>query len=218
MVATVKVQEVTGASATYTNLANNGIRLMTIDAATLDPAQTTNPVIIPAGATSGYKSGAFNYSFWKSVCLNFTGAGTEIITNIKHYSNGDITGTWTFGTNGQMQRGRKDVAGNKGTVDQGCPAANYAQSGFGNGAVGTSGAPIADSVDGHPYYNGGGNDGVADLNSDTSGSPALVDGTGATPIGAGFTCKMLVLQVKVEYTATQGTQTARTLTWQYDES
>lgn len=216
MVATVVVQEKTGAAGTATNLLNNGIRLMTTDATTQNPPQTTNPVIIPANATSGYKSGAFNYSFWKHVCLNFTGAGTEIITNIKHYSNGDFAGNWTYGTNGVMNRGKKN--GTKGTTDQGCPAANYAQAAGGNSVIGTTGDPIDDSIDGHAYYKSGGGDGVANLGSDTSGSPAAIDLTGASPIGAGFTSKSIVLQVKVEYTATQGTQPARTLTWQYDES
>lgn len=217
MVATCVIQEVigTGGGQAAQNLANGQVRLMTTDAYTSATPQTTNPVIIPAAAGQGYGSGNFNYSFWKSVCLNFTGAGTENIQNIKHYSQGDITGSWTFGSNGQMQRGRKDVAGNKGTVDQGCPAANYTQA---NGTTGITGYPITDGTHGHSYYNGGGNDGVADLNSDISSLPAAIDLTGSTPIGAGFTSKMIVLQVKVEYTATQGTQTAKTLTWQYDES
>ena len=207
MTATVVIQEVTGTTVTYQTVTNR-TRLMTIDAfTTQSSAQTSNPVIIPAGAGQGYSSGDFNFSFWKSVCLDISGSGF-IITNINHYSNGDITGTWTFGTGGALNRGSK--TGAKGSVAQGCPTANYAQA---TGTIGTSGNPIDNVTLGHPYYNASG--GVADVNSDTSVSLALMD---AGPYSTASKSNMVVLQVKVHYDATQGTQTAKTLTWQYDES
>lgn len=207
MVATVVVQEVTGTTVTYQTVTNR-VRLMTIDAATnQSTAQTSNPVIIPSGAGAGYGSGDYNYSFWKSVCLDISGSGF-IITNINHYSNGDITGTWTFGTGGALNRG--SITGSKGSVAQGCPTANYAQA---TGVIGTSGDPIDNAGNGHPYYKSSG--GVADVNSDTSASLALMD---AGPYSTASKTNMIVLQVKVKYDGTQGTQTARTLTWQYDES
>jgi hypothetical protein len=204
MVATVVVQEVTGASVTYQTVTNR-VRLMTTDAFTNQTtAQTTNPVIIPSGAGAGYGATDWNYSYWKHVCLDFAGSGF-IITNINHYSNADIT--WTFGTGGALNRGCKN--GTKGTVAQGCPTANYLQA---VGTAGTTGNPISTS---HTYYNGGGGDGVASVNSDTSASLALID---AGPISAAGKSNMIVLQAKVGYDSTQGTQTAKTLTWQYDES
>ena len=212
MVAIVTIQEVTGATATYTNLANNAIRLFTTDATTSNPPQTTYPVIIPASSTGGYSSGPENYSYWKTVCLLLTGVtGLEIISNILHYSNGDITGSWTFGTNGQMQRGM--INGTKGSVAQGCPPASYQQAA---GTQGTTGYPITDSVHGHAYYKTSPN-GVADLNADTSASPALMD-AGPYTLSSPVNCNAVVLQVKVDWTATQGTQPSKTLTWQYDES
>ncbi len=219
MVATATIQEVTGSGAgVATNILNNAIRLFTIDQTTANPPQTTYPVIIPANATAGYKGGPTNYSFWKSVDVLFTtgGSGAEIISNIKHYSNGDITGSWTFGTNGQMSRGAKN--GSKASVPQGCPAANYAQAtALGAGAaIGIGGDPINDSTKGHPYFQAAG-DGVADLNADTSVLPALID-SGPYTLSSPATCYEIVLQVKVDTTATQGTQASKTLTWQYDES
>lgn len=206
MVATVVIQEVTGTTVTYQTVTNR-TRLMTVDAFTNQvTAQTSNPVIIPAAAGAGYASGNFNYSFWKSVCLDISGSGF-IVTNINHYSNGDI-GTWTFGTGGALNRG--SITGAKGSVAQGCPTANYAQA---TGVVGTSGDPIDNAGAGHPYYKSSG--GVADVNSDTSGSLALMD---AGPYSTANKSNMIVLQVKVGYDGTQGTQTAKTLTWQYDES
>jgi hypothetical protein len=183
---------------------------MTIDAFTNQTtAQTTNPVIIPSAAGAGYGAGNFNYSFWKSVCLDISGSGF-IISNINHYSAGDI-GTWTFGTGGALNRGQ--ITGAKGSVAQGCPTASYAQATYAGGAIGTSGDPIDDVTNGHPYYKSSG--GVADVNSDTSVSLALMD---AGPYTTASKSNMIVLQVKVGYDGTQGTQTAKTLTWQYDES
>ena len=207
MVATVVIQEVTGVTVTYQTVTNR-VRLMTTDAFTNQVTpQTTNPVIIPSAAGAGYGSTNWNYSFWKSVCLDISGSGF-IISNINHYSNGDITGTWNFGTGGALNRGQ--ITGSKGSVAQGCPTLSYAQA---TGVVGTSGDPIDNAGAGHPYYKSSG--GVADVNSDTSVSLALMD---AGPYSTATKSNMIVLQVKVGYDSTQGTQTARTLTWQYDES
>lgn len=175
---------------------------MTIDAFTNQAtAQTTNPVIIPSAAGAGYASGDFNFSYWKSVCLDLAGSGF-IITNIKHSSDGtiNVAGGWTFGTGGMLQRGNKDAG------DHGCPTANYEQA---VGSAGTTGNPIDVS---HPYYSSETTP-VADVNSDTSG--VVIDSTSHSAAGKS---QMIVLQVKVCYDATQGTLPAKTLTWTYDES
>lgn len=206
MVATVTVTEMTGAGPTYTPVDGVGadpsvVRLFAADQATANPAQTTNPVIIP--------SSSFNYSYWKHVCLNLAGSGF-IVSNIRHYSNGDIT--WTFGSGGAFNRGKKN--GDKTAVAQGCPQGNYQQAG---GSAGVTGYAIDVAVNGHAYYNGGGGDGVASVNSDTSASPALIDS--ASYAAAGYT-NAVVLQVKCDTVANgavQGHQGPNTLTWKYDE-
>jgi len=208
MVATVLVQEVTGgtdANPTYQTVTNR-VRLMTTDAFTNQTlAQTTNPVIIPSAAGAGYGSTDFNYSYWKHVCLDIAGSGF-IITNIKHYSNGDInspsSGYWTTGTGGGLYRGNRDAG------DIGCAAADYIVA---VGTAGTTGNPISVS---HTFYSGQTTP-MLDVNSDTSGSAPVVDSVEHSTAGKS---KMICLQAKVCYDAVQGTQTAKTLTWQYDES
>lgn len=208
MVATVVVQEVTGgtdANPTYQTVTNR-VRLMTTDAFTNQTtAQTTNPVIIPANGTAGYGGGAFNYSYWKHVCLDIAGSAF-IITNIKHYSAGDINtpsaGFWTTGTGGGLYRGNMDAG------DIGCNAANYIVA---VGTAGTTGNPISAS---HTFYSGQ-TTSMLDVNSDTSGAAPVVDSSSIVAAGKS---KMICLQAKVCNDAVQGTQTAKTLTWQYDES
>jgi hypothetical protein len=197
MVATVTVQEVTGASGSkvYTSITNK-VRLFTSDLATnQDTPQITYPVPIP---TSG-----FNYSYWKHVCLDVSGTFTKV-DNIRHYSDGAIG--WNFGASGELRRGNRDSG------DKGCPTANYEQAA---GTEGTTGYSIEDASNGHDYFNGQTTKTVA-LQNDTSGSPAMVDSTGLTSAGKS---KAIVLQVKVDTAANgalSGVQTAETLTWRYD--
>ena len=209
MVATVSVQEGTGSSVSWTTITNR-VRLFASDLATNQTtAQTSSPIIIPSAAGQGYNSGNFNYSFWKHVSLSISGTFTTV-SNINHYSSGSIA--WTWGTSGQLRRGM--INGTKGSVAQGCPVVNYTQA----TGTGNSGYPIegnGSGSNGHPYYDTSPN-GIADMNSDTSGSLALID---AGPYTTTTTAtNSVVLQAKVGYDATQGTQTAVTLTWQYDES
>lgn len=196
MVATVTVQEITGAagSKTYTSITNR-VRLFTSDQATNQSTpQTTYPVPIPAAS--------YNYSYWKAICLDLAGSGFTI-TNVRHYSDGAIG--WNFGTGGELRRGNRDAG------DKGCPDASYEQAA---GTEGTTGYSIEDASNGHTYYKSQTTP-TADVASDTSGSPATIDsGTHTTAEKT----KHVVLQVKVASDATQGTQTAETLTWKYDES
>jgi len=197
MVATATVYEITGASGskTYTSITNR-VRLFSADQATNQGTpQTTNPVVIPASN--------YNYSYWKAVCLLLSGSGFTV-SNIRHYSNGDVTSTWQMGTSGRLQRGNRD------TGDKGCPDGDYAQAG---GTVGTTGYDIADPTNGHWYFKGQ-TTSEADVNSDTSGSPATIDSATYTTVS--YT-NHVVLQVRITNNATQGTQTAVTLTWMYDE-
>jgi hypothetical protein len=198
MVATVTVNEITGTSGSkvYTPITNR-VRLFSDDVATNQSTpQTTNPVVIP---TSG-----FNYSYWKAVCLDLAGSGFTI-NNIRHYSAGDIN--WTFGTGGQLRRGNRDAG------DMGCPDASYQQA---SGSAGVTGYAIEDASgsNGHAYYKSQTTP-IADVNADLVGSPPVIDSTSHT---SAEKTKHVVLQVKVFTDATQGTQTAKTLTWKYDES
>lgn len=191
MVATVTVKRMTGAGPTYTTVA--AVRLRTDDANTAD---ATNPIPIhPSGV------GNFKYSYWASICLDLAGSFTQI-DNVRHYSDGTIG--WNYGTSGELRRGNRDAG------DHGCPDGSYEQAG---GTPGDTGYTIEDAVNGHGYYKAQGTP-TADIANDISGSPATIDST--THGSAGKT-KHIVLQVKVDGDATQGTQSAETLTWIYDE-
>jgi len=190
MVATVNVQRITGPSGSKVYTTVTSVRLRTDDANTAD---TTNPIPIP--------SSSFKYSYWASICLDLSGTFTKI-NNVRHYSDGTIG--WTFGTGGELRRGNRD------TGDKGCPDASYQQAA---GAVGDTGYSIEDATNGHAYFNGQTTKTV-NIQNDVVGSPATIDsGDHTTPEKT----KHVVLQVKVASDATQGTQTAETLTFKYDE-
>lgn len=197
MTATVYVMEITGASGSkvYTTITSK-VRLFSDDVATNQTTpQTTNPVVIPASG--------LNYSYWKAVCLYLTGTGFNI-NNIRHFqaSGTPIKSVWALGTSGKLQRGDRDAG------DKGCPDGDYAQS---VGVAGTTGYAIDDVSHGHSYYLGQTTK-TADVDSDTSG--IVIDS--ATYTSANYT-KHIVLQAVVDTNATQGSQTAVTLTWKYDE-
>ena len=194
MVATVTVVEITGSGPTYTTITDR-VRLFTADQPTTQGSpQTSYPVPIPPSS--------FNYSYWKAICLNLAGSDFTI-TNIRHYSDGAIG--WNFGASGALLRGARDAG------DQGCPDGSYVQA---SGTQGTTGYYIGDGSNGHTYYKSQSTPTV-NINGDTSGSPATIDSTTHT---VAERTKHVVLQVKVGSDATQGTQTAETLTWKYDES
>ena len=190
MVATVNVQRITGPAGSKTYTTVTAVRLRTDDANTAD---TSNPIPIPS---SGY-----NYSYWASICLDLSGTFTQI-SNIRHYSDGSIG--WTFGTGGELRRGNRDSG------DHGCPDASYQQA---SGTAGTTGYAIEDATNGHAYYNTQTTK-TANVANDTSGSPAIIDSSTYTAAGK---TKHIVLQVKVASDATQGTQSAETLSFKYDE-
>jgi len=200
MVATIKVQEVTGTSGSKVYTDNGAsatkVRLFTKDQATNQTTpQITYPVPIPS---SGY-----NYSYWKHICLDVSGSFTKV-DNVRHYFDGAIG--WNFGSGGQLRRGNKD------TGDIGCPTANYQQA---LGTEGVTGYTIEDADNGHAYYKGE-SSAVVNASSDTSPNGCTVDSTGVTTAGK---TKMLVLQVKVDTAgngAISGVQTAETGTFKYD--
>lgn len=197
IVATIKVQELTGAtgSKTYTDngAGTTTVRLFTADQATNQTTpQITYPIPIPAAG--------FNYSYWKHVCLDVSGTFTKV-DNIRHYSDGAIG--WAFGSGGALNRGNRDSG------DKGCPDASYMQA---TGTAGTTGDELGAT---HTYYSGQTTKTVS-VASDTSASPATIDSTGVTTAGK---TKGVVLQVKVDTAAngaTSGVQTAETLTFKYD--
>lgn len=195
--ATVVIDELTGSSPDVQAVTK--VRLFSADVATNQVTpQTTNSVVIPA---AGY-----NYSYWKAVCLEITAGSGYSVTNITHKSAGDIA--WAFGSGGQLRRGNRDAG------DHGCPDVSYQQAG---GVAGTTGYAIEDAtgVQGHAYYKAQTTP-TADVNADTV---AIVIDSG-TYTSTGRT-NHIVLQVKVDTVANgavQGTQTAKTLTWAYDES
>lgn len=185
MAATVNVQEANGATPTYNTV--TAPRFCTDD--NYNPG-SANPIPIPAAA--------FNYSFWKHLCLEFTGTFTSC-SNIRHYCDGTIG--WTLGTAGEVRRGNRD------TPPHGCPSGSYDQA---TGTVGTTG----DDLETHTYYSAQ-TVKTIDIEGDVVGTPASIDdSTYTTP---GDRSYFIVLQVKVDTDATQGAQTAEQFTFLYDE-
>jgi hypothetical protein len=178
MVATVKVQQITGPSGskTYSDITAS-TRLQTKDQ--FAPSDTNYPIPIP--------SSGFKYSYWASICLDLGGTFAKI-NNVKFWSDGSIG--WTFGTGGELRRGKRDSG------DQCCPDASYQQAA---GTEGDTGYPIEDATNGHAYYKGQGTP-TQNVNNDTSGSKCQVDTTDYTSAGK---TKHIVLQVKIASDATQ---------------
>lgn len=196
MVATVGVYQATGGSdgtPGSEDEVETSTRLQTKDQ--FDPTAENYPIPIPESD--------FNYSYWAHVYLKITSAPSVKINNVRFYSDGAIG--WNYGTSGELRRGNRDAG------DVGCPMdASYDVA---TGTEGTTGHTIEDAVNGHTYFNGQSTK-TADVESDTSGSPATVDSSDHTTTGK---CKAVVLQVKVDTDATQGEQSDETLTFKYDE-
>jgi hypothetical protein len=192
MVATVKVQQITGPSGskTYSDI-DTSTRLQTKDQ--FDPADTSFPVPIPG---SGFK-----YSYWASICLDLAGDFTKI-NNVKFWTDGSIG--WTFGTGGELRIGNRDSG------DIGCPDASYEQAA---GVEGDTGYTIEDATNGHDYYKGQSTP-TKNVEDWTSGGKATVD---SGDHESAEKTKHIVLQVKVDADATQGEQSDETLTLSYDE-
>ena len=193
MVATVNVQEYNGSGPTATVITQG--RYCTMDS--YNPG-LSNPCVVP---TSDY-----NYSFWKSHNIAFSGDFTQI-SNIRWYTSGSVRTNWALGTNGGL------FVAVKSTGDNGCPVASYDQAA---GTVGTTGYAIDDVTNGHTYYKSGTSNHAVPVDADTyvSGSTLLVDSTAYTSAGVS---KLVVTQVKIATDATQGDKAAETLTFRYDE-
>lgn len=186
MVATLDVQRALGTATTPNWTTITVCRLKTAN----DNAQDNNdPIPIDT---------VLRRSYWASIRLNITGTFTEV-SNIRHHSDGAIG--WTYGTAGKLKRGNRD------TGDKGVPNASYEQ------ATGTQGTTGNDLEASHTYYSGQ-TVKSTNINSDTSGSPALID---STAYSSPSPTKHVVLQVEVDTDATQGEQTDETLTWLVDE-
>lgn len=185
MTATATVQEANGAGPAYNNITN--ARFNTNDV--YNPG-SSDPIPIPAAG--------FNYSYWKHICLQFTGTFTSI-DNIRHYCDGTIA--WTLGTAGEVRRGDRDAG------DVGCPPGSYDEA---TGTPGTTG----DDVETHTFYAGQTSKSTP-LTGDTAPEGATIDSNAYT--SADDRCYFVVLQVKVDTDATQGTKTTEQFTWKYDE-
>ena len=161
MAATITVVEATGVGPSYTTITNR-VRLFTSDLTTdQGTPQITYPVPIP--------SSDYNYSYWKHVCIQVAGIFTKV-DNVRHYCDGGIG--WNYGTGGELRRGNRDSG------DKGCPTGDYDQA---TGTESTTGHTIEDGANGHTYYKGQ-TAPTADVESDTSGSPATIDSTGLTSL------------------------------------
>jgi len=193
MVATVKVQEVNGASPTYTDKSvASPARFCTMDSAT---PGTSNPCVIPPG-------GQTYYSYWKHFCLDLAGTFTKI-NNVRAYSDGKID--WQLGTGGMVMVAKRDSG------DHGCPiATDYQQAA---GTQGTTGYYLKDGTNGHAYYKGQTVE-PADFAGYTSGAPITIDTTDHT---SAEKTKAMVMQVMIKDDATQGEKADETFTFLYDE-
>lgn len=152
-------------------------------------ADLTNPCLIDS---------VLRRSYWASICLLLGGTFSQV-SNIRHYCDGTIG--WTLGTSGKLKRGNRDSG------DHGVPDGSYVQ------ATGTPGVTGNDLESSHIYYSGQTTKSV-NITTDTSGSPATIDSTAYV---AGGRTKHIVLQAEIDTNATQGVQTAETMTFIVDE-
>lgn len=188
MVASTSIWEINGAvSGTFTILTSARYSLSDNEA-----PGTNNPVPIPS---TGY-----NYSFWKHHVLNFTGTFTQV-NNIRWYTDGTIG--WNLGTSGLL------LVGTRASGDAGAPVST--------GYVRASGSTTTGvwAMSGHTYYQQAVTSGNL-INAATYvvGAPLTIDSQ--TYATSGFS-KAVITQVSVDTNATQGTQSAETVTFRYDE-
>jgi hypothetical protein len=185
LVATYEIVRVTGSGPTLTVVSN--VRLRTDDANTAD---LTNPCKIKAVKTR---------SFYAHIGIRPQGTFAQV-SNIRHHSDGAIG--WTMGTTGKLKRGNRD------TGDHGVPLGSYDQA---TGSVNDTGDDLETA---HAYY-ASQTVKSADIENDTSVSPALID---STPITVANTLsKMIVIQVELDTNAVQGVQATETMTFLVDE-
>lgn len=190
MTATVNVEEGNGASPTWSVITQG--RYCTRDSYN---SGDNDPCVVPQSA--------FNYSYWKSFRLAFSGTFTKI-SNIRWFGPGNIKSTWGLGTGGRLLVARRD------TGDNGAPDGSYQQAA---GTQGETGYYIKDATNGHAYFKSQTTD-PADADNYTSAAPLLIDSTEYTTAGHS---KHVLTQVKIAPDATQGDKANITFTLRYDE-
>lgn len=132
-----------------------------------------------------------NYSYWVNTRLQCTVAPTTLVDNLKWFTDGtDSTGTGV-GVNVATANTYGQASGTLGTTGDQLTVANY-----GDGIDDLNGAP-------------------SDAFGYNSGSPLSVSGSTSTTQEFG---DLVVYQFTVTTTASAGTTTSETFTWQYDES
>lgn len=135
-----------------------------------------------------------NYSFWVVTRLECTGAPTGTVNNLKWYTDGGGFGT-----------------GVTTTVDT---ATTYVQA-----SGSSSAAPYGNELNTTNYSTisagGGGGQPYANAFAFVVGSPLSVTGSTSTVQQFG---DRVVYQLEIDSTASAGTLTAETFTWQYDET
>lgn len=192
MAATIKVYVdyagVDGTPGESDDITSGNLRLRTDTTNTQD---TTNPVPIVAAATK--------YSFWRHLYLKCTVAPATKVDNIKFFTDGG-----GFGAGITLNVGDEFPANTAAA-----PSAGYEKA---DGAVGDTGIEL---VTGHSGISG-----VTDAFTFTSGSPMSgpsISEAGNLINAIGEMTNYQLVQLKVEDTASPGTKSAETATWQYDE-
>lgn len=136
-------------------------------------------------------AGSLKRSYWGNIRLEFSGAFDQI-DNIRHFCDGSIE--FTHGTSGALQVNSTPAGLADGEYDQ---------------ATGTPGDTGDELVATHTTVSA-----KTDIETYTTGAPATVD---AGPYVAAGNSDHIALQQDVDTDATQGLQTAETLTWRVDE-
>lgn len=134
-----------------------------------------------------------NYSYWCVTQLYASSTPTGTIDNIKWYTDG----TNSYGTGISLKVATANTydqaGGTAGTTGTQLTVANY-----GNGTTDLDGAPV-------------------DAFGKTSAAPLSVSGSLDNPSTGNFG-DLVVYQAEVINTASAGTSTTETITWQYDET
>lgn len=192
MAATIKVYVdyagTDGTPGSSDDITSGNLRLRTDNTNTQD---TTNPIPIVAAATK--------YSFWRHLYLKCTVAPATKVDNIKFYMDGA-----GFGTGITLNAGDEFPANTAAA-----PSSGYEV------AEGTTGDTGVELVTGHSGISG-----VTDAFTFTSGSPLTgpsIGESGSLIDAIDEMTNYLLIQLKVEDTASPGTKTAETATFQYDE-
>ena len=176
MAATVLIERFTGSGAgTGADITGASTRMKQADNGTAD---TNNPV--PAVTTS--------YSFWVSTRLHCTVAPSNLINNLKWYSDGVSAGTGLTVNAAKASTGANAGYRQATTIGLALNNTNH------------TGLDVASPTDASTY---------------TSGSPLSITGSTSTAIVFG---DFVVYQLAATSNAAPGAMSARTYTWQYDET